>query len=559
MDAEPARQAGLLVIEGSERPLRCRRPITEELQPLRRIIRNTNHRDGLFKFDEKDADLPEWARRGGPPDAKLDSVQKKVARLAVGLLESVEGKKMDFGALATQKESSPIDALRMPLWRVKGVQNLDDDYHLRPLTSPSADTSSSNACNHQYHLNGYTSDASDFERKVQDTDDQESELGKALQTRLDNEHQKWAEHIAELNLARKSTVCAKTIDPLEGAARVRIPAVRSYVAKFETSGRPDLQTPLEGEEYDMIAVERASWDLDDIFIPPSEPQGIFDQAEVDYHVEKGRQKVIAKLRRQGATDADIEAMHLHAFKMSSAEMDAKAEAATKALIKSRKLLPKAVSKEATPKKRTHSTMAGDSLGPSGADGEALEGAELTPVDRTTLMKKQRHSSDALAAAPMRRSLRVDTLTRAAEVADQTSRARARLDSRKRVLSGSGSGLTDTNEYKQGPAAKKLRLNDSAIALREKRSLIVVLPINKAKLLDQKQSLVVKLPVNWQKLLDEFVRLAKAPVESTVSGMDRITTAVDTDEERQEQQKSECGDEAESRTDTPMVDTIQDTD
>ena len=79
------------------------------------------------------------------------------------------------------------------------------------------------------------------------------------------------------------------------------------------------------------------------------------------------------------------------------------------------------------------------------------------------------------------------------------------------------------------------------------------------MLDQKQSLVVKLPINWQKLLDEFVRLAKAPVESIASGMDSITTAVDADEERRQQQKPKWGDEAESRTDTPMGNSIDDAD
>lgn len=292
----------------------------QSIEPLRRIMRCKEHleRPSCGKPDNR----PTWAKRGALPDAETKAAQLNVQSLAVGLWESVEGRPMGLSMLSS----------RTPRIRAKSHRNL-----LKPLWSKS--------------IKGV-----DVRGNDQRTGEDDSLLTvwKFLE-REDNGETDKAERDRKGERAKWE----------------------AYTSNWASQDSADIVRPMRGEEYDILAEQHDA--LDDIFDEPEYPVGVFDEAEVDYCVERERQKEIKKLRAQGATDDQLEDWHQNIFGTTSKKIDELGEEARQALVASRKLLPK-VPPKASPKSPMKSPS-------TKRKRESLQDAEPLPASKRPRREK----------------------------------------------------------------------------------------------------------------------------------------------------------------------------
>ena len=108
-----------------------------------------------------------------------------------------------------------------------------------------------------------------------------------------------------------------------------------YIAKWDPDQVGPMHLQAAAEEYEEFPMEHDP--IDDIFDEPDRPIGAFDEAEVAYHVEVERQKLLKEWKASGATPVQLEAFQQQHFSMSSAELDKRGNEAREALIADCKL------------------------------------------------------------------------------------------------------------------------------------------------------------------------------------------------------------------------------
>ena len=120
-------------------------------------------------------------------------------------------------------------------------------------------------------------------------------------------------------------------------------ARRTQRAKWETYispwGTHKTDLPDSAEEYEVLAKEHNK--LDEMFDEPDRPIGVFDQVEVDHHVELERQRLLKDWRDVDATKDELEEFQQSTFGRSSQELDNTAQSARESLFASRKLISNA--------------------------------------------------------------------------------------------------------------------------------------------------------------------------------------------------------------------------